>query len=77
MKEGAILIKSLFCISEFFGCSLVRPWFLLGLQPEEEWEGIRGRNLKNCALLSLTSLPPWVGEAGGDVVGIVAGEACG
>ena len=28
VKETAILTKSLFCISEFFGRSLVCPWFL-------------------------------------------------
>ena len=31
VKETAILIKRTFFISEFFGSSLVRPWFLLGL----------------------------------------------
>ena len=31
VKETAILIKSLFCVSEFFGRSLVLPWFILGL----------------------------------------------
>ena len=71
------LIKVLFCNLEFLSRSLVRPWFLLGLLPEGNREGTRDRNLKNCALLSLTSLPPWVGEAGGEVVGIVAGEASG
>ena len=56
----AILIKVLFCNLEFLGRSLVRPWFLLGLLPERDREGTRERNLNNCALLSLTSLPPWV-----------------
>ena len=30
-KETAILINVLFYVSEFFGRSLVLPWFLLGL----------------------------------------------
>ena len=30
-KETAILINVLFSVSEFFGRSLVLPWFLLGL----------------------------------------------
>ena len=38
----AILIKRTFCISEFFRCSLVLLWFLLGLLPEikkeRKWE---------------------------------------
>ena len=29
-KEKAILIKSTFCVWEFLGRSLVRPWFVLG-----------------------------------------------
>ena len=45
-KETAILINVLFSISEFFGSSLVLPWFILGL-----WHGIyredkTERNLK-------------------------------
>ena len=31
VKETAILIKSTFCVWEFFGRSLVRPWFIVGL----------------------------------------------
>ena len=73
----AILIKVLFSILEFLGSSLVRLWFVLGLLPEGNREGTRERNLKNCALLSLTSLPPWVGEAGGNIVGVVAIETSG
>ena len=57
----------------FLGSSLVRPRSFT----RRDRESTRGRNLNNCALLSLTSLPPWVGEAGGEVVGIVAGEASG
>ena len=42
----AILIKRTFCISEFFRCSLVRLWFLLGLLPEITKEGKKEKNLK-------------------------------
>ena len=31
VKGTAILIKRTFLVLEFFGCRLVRPWFLLGL----------------------------------------------
>ena len=77
VKEWAILIKVLFLSFGGLGCSLVRLWFVLGLLPEGNREGTRERNLKNCALLSLTSLPSWVGEACGNIVGVVAIEASG
>ena len=41
-----ILINSIFEDREFFGRSLVRLWFLLGLQPERIWVGVREGNLK-------------------------------
>jgi hypothetical protein len=47
VKETAILIKSLFCISDFFGRSLVSPWFVVGLLPERIWVGTKEGNLKN------------------------------
>ena len=45
----AILIKSLFFVSEFLGRSLVRPWFLVGLQPERIWVGVREGNINKSA----------------------------
>ncbi len=45
-KETAILIKRTFSVGEFLGSSLVHPWFLLGLLPEEKRKGTRGRVLK-------------------------------
>jgi hypothetical protein len=44
----AILIKRTFCDLAFFGSSLVRPWFFLGLLAEGNREGTTGRNLKKC-----------------------------
>ena len=40
-KETAILTKSTFPDSEFFGSSLVRLWFVLGLLPEGDREGTK------------------------------------
>ena len=51
IKETAILIKRTFFVSEFFGCSLVRLWFVLGLLPEIDREGTIEKNLKNRAIL--------------------------
>ena len=33
-----------------FGCSLVHPWFLLGLLPEGDEKGTKEQNLKNRAI---------------------------
>ena len=46
IKRMAILIKRTFSVWEFLGSSLVHPWFLLGLLPEEIRKGTRGRILK-------------------------------
>ena len=35
-----------------FGCSLVHPWFLLGLLPEGDEKGTKEQNLKNRAIFS-------------------------
>ena len=45
-KRRAILIKSTFSVWEFFGRSLVRPWFFVGLLHETKREGTREGNLK-------------------------------
>ena len=44
-KETAILINVLFSVSEFFGRSLVSPWFVVGLLPERIWVGTKEGNL--------------------------------
>ena len=49
-KETAILTKSTFPDSEFFGSSLVCLWFVLGLLPEGDREGTKERNLKKNTL---------------------------
>ena len=63
------------------GRSLGVPWFVFGSSLVFNPRGIgkvQGKgNLNNCALLSLTSLPPWVGEEPGNIVGIVAIETSG
>ena len=45
VKERVILIKRTFLVLEFFGCRLVRLWFVLGLLPEGNREGATGGNL--------------------------------
>ena len=45
----AILIKRTFSIWEFFGSSLVRLWFLLGLIYVRDKEGTRDGNLNKSA----------------------------
>ena len=35
-----------------FGCSLVHPWFLLGLLPEGDEKGTKEQNLKNRTIFS-------------------------
>ena len=40
------LTKVLFEVWEFFGLSLVHPWFVLGLLPERDSEGTIEHNLK-------------------------------
>ena len=44
-EETAILIKVLFCNLEFFGSSLVHPWFILGLLHGVDIQGTREQNL--------------------------------
>ena len=55
-KETAILTKSIFCISEFFGRSLVLPWFLLGLLPEGNREGTKVGNLNKTPFVHETQM---------------------
>ena len=46
-----ILIKRIFYILEFFGSSLVRPWFLLGLLPGGYKVSTKQDNLNICTIL--------------------------
>ena len=62
----------MFCDWEFLGRSLVRPWFLLGLLPEREREGTRGRNLNNRTQLtnSFLQIDARIAQTAGDVVSL-------
>ena len=44
-----ILINSIFEDSEFFGRSLVLPWFFLGLLFDGDWKGAIEKNLNKSA----------------------------
>ena len=44
-KEMAILINSIFLAWEFFGRSLVRLWFIIGIWQGRDKEGTREGNL--------------------------------
>ena len=48
----AILIKVLFYVWEFFGRSLVHPWFLVGLLHGADVQSTRDENIKKSAFLS-------------------------
>ena len=50
-EKWLILIKSTFCIWEFFRCSLVLLWFFLGLLSDGDREGTIEQNLNKSAFL--------------------------
>ena len=68
VKGTAILIKRTFSISVFFGSSLVRPCFLLGLQPERIWVGVREGNLNKSAFCAKCRRCRFVMSPKGEVV---------
>ena len=62
---------------EFFGRSLVRPWFVLGLLPEEDREGTKGGNLNKSTFCASAGGVALTRRGDGSVATVVARMASG